>query len=140
MIEKSRPKQHSGRQTPEASQVIRRVLIFDDDLVTALAGVSFAGIDVHLERSADDAENVVARLRPDIVLMDHHLMGSARTGDQAVTALRGLRSKDTLPIIGISSSTAGNAALIRAGANSSMPKSSVRQWLESGAPAGNLHI
>jgi hypothetical protein len=112
----------------------RRVLVFDDELVHRLAGAKFPGIELRLEKSADDAENVVAAFRPAIVLMDHNLLGSMRDGEQAVTALRGLWNNDALPIYGISSSPLGNAAMVRAGANGFMAKSAVREFLSAGAP------
>jgi len=130
----ARARRARSKRAGQGAPVTPRVLIFDDDLVRDLRGVEFYGIDVRLEGTADRAEKVVASYRPTVVLMDHNFLGAERSGVDAVEALRKTWDKQTLPIIGISSLQATNAALVHAGANASMSKRSVLEWLRSDAP------
>ena len=100
-----------------------RVLIFDDDLVRmpSFLAEPGAGASLHYRAHADDAEADVSALQPHLVLMDYS-MGAARSGVQAVAALRARWSATELPIWGISSDDRANRFMILAGANGAVTK------------------
>jgi hypothetical protein len=106
-----------------------RVLVFDDDLVTAFEGHEVDGVELHLEGDTEGAALVIEEAKPHLVLMDHSFGRFGRCEDEAIRDLRRRWPADELMIIGISSSELGNRALLAAGANTCMPKQEVRAYL-----------
>jgi DNA-binding NarL/FixJ family response regulator len=82
-------------------------------------------MDLVFHEHADDAAQVIARERPDVVLMDF-AMGEHRSGEEVI---RMLRRAFTGRIVGISSDPESNRRMVAAGADDAIPKSHLRAYL-----------
>jgi CheY-like chemotaxis protein len=107
-----------------------KVILFDDELSAHAANYRMAGIELICLPHADDALAVVARERPDVVLMDF-TMYSERSGADAVSELSALRQRQQLGlrIVGISAEAAANQRMLRQGADDAIPKTHIRGYL-----------
>ena len=109
-----------------------RVLVFDDVLFGRQP--DFGGLDPEIELRflphADDAVSVVARERPDLVLMDY-AMDEHLTGEEAVVNLRARWPRGQLSIVGISSDPHSNERMVATGADDALPKSHLRGYLRT---------
>ena len=107
-----------------------RVLVFDDILFHRQADFGGFELDLRFYEHADDAVEVVASERPDVVLMDYS-MDEHCCGDEAVAALRERWPRGKLTIVGISSDSGANRLLVDSGADEAVPKSHLRGYLSA---------
>jgi CheY-like chemotaxis protein len=109
-----------------------KVVVFDDVLCRRADEYRVPELDVQFYAHADDAVAVVARERPDVVLMDY-AMAALRSGEEAIRALRaaagapgrGARTK----IVAIASDERSNERMLAAGADDALPKTHVKGYL-----------
>jgi CheY-like chemotaxis protein len=102
-----------------------KVLVFDDVLVRRAGDYQVDGLELIFREHADDAAEVVALERPEIVMMDF-AMGEHRSGAEVI---RGLRRGYAGRIVGISSDPGSNQQMLAAGADDAIPKSHLRGYL-----------
>lgn len=100
------------------------ILVFDDDLVRHPDFLGALPARFVYRADADHAEEDIAEIEPDLVLMDFS-MGAMRDGAMAVQALRLRWSLEELPIIGISSDARMNRRMLEVGATDAVVKMAV---------------
>jgi CheY-like chemotaxis protein len=107
-----------------------KVIVFDDVLVRRAREYEVPNLDLKFFAHADDAVEIVARERPDVVLMDY-AMDAHASGEDAIVALRAAspRGGGGAKIVAISSDERSNERMLRAGADDAVPKSHVKGYL-----------
>src|SRR3954470_9183597 len=121
MVEGSRVTRPADRdQEPSIGMPRTNILIVEDDLTTqemARMVLENAGYGVSVARSAEDAENIVRNLWPDIVLMDRELPGM--DGLELTRRLKQTEETSSITVIAFSSmhTTADNTLALEAGSD-----------------------
>jgi CheY-like chemotaxis protein len=106
-----------------------KVVVFDDLLVRRAHEYEVPNLELEFFAHADDAVEVVARERPDVVLMDY-AMDAHASGEDAIRALRAAYPRGQgAKIVAISSDQRSNERMLAAGADDAVPKSHVRGYL-----------
>ncbi|MGZ3408346.1 MAG: response regulator [Polyangia bacterium] len=106
-----------------------KVVVFDDLLVRRAHEYEVPNLELEFFAHADDAVEVVARERPDVVLMDY-AMDAQASGEDAIRALRAAYPRGQgAKIVAISSDQRSNERMLAAGADDAVPKSHVRGYL-----------
>jgi CheY-like chemotaxis protein len=106
-----------------------KVIVFDDVLVRRAREYEVPNLDLKFFAHADDAVEIVARERPDVVLMDY-AMDAHASGEDAIVALRAAHPRGSgAKIVAISSDERSNERMLRAGADDAVPKSHVKGYL-----------
>jgi CheY-like chemotaxis protein len=105
-----------------------KIIVFDDVLAKRQSEYAVPELDVQFYPDADDAVAVVARERPDLVLMDY-AMDAEASGEDAIRALRAAIKKGGVKIVAISSDERSNERMLDAGADDALPKSHVKGYL-----------
>jgi CheY-like chemotaxis protein len=106
-----------------------KVVVFDDVLVRRAAEYEVPSLELKFFAHADDAVEVVARERPDVVLMDYAMAAHA-SGEDAIRALRAAHPRGQgAKIVAISSDERSNERMLVAGADDAVPKSHVKGYL-----------
>ena len=103
-----------------------KVVVFDDILVRRAREYEVPNLELKFFAHADDALAIVARERPDVVLMDY-AMDDHASGEDAIRALRD--GGQGVKIVAISSDERSNERMIAAGADDAVPKSHVKGYL-----------
>jgi CheY-like chemotaxis protein len=102
-----------------------KVLIFDDVIVRRADDYRVDGLQLLFYEHGDDAPTVVAKERPDLVMMDF-AMGEHRSGEEVIRLIRqGFDGR----IVAISSDAASNRRMVEAGADDAVPKTHLRAYL-----------
>lgn len=96
-----------------------RIAIFDDVVAARREHFNIPGLEVDVHAHADNVVDACAG-NYDVVFMDFHMGSGRKTGDNAVSDLRGAGFGGR--IVGISSDPAANAAMKKAGAEESLGK------------------
>jgi CheY-like chemotaxis protein len=106
-----------------------KVIVFDDVLCHRARDYEVPDLDVQFYAHADDAVAIVARERPDIVLMDY-AMQARHSGEEAIRALRAAVPRGRgAKIVAISSDERSNERMLAAGADDALPKTHVKAYL-----------
>lgn len=106
-----------------------KVIVFDDVLVRRAREYEVPNLDLTFYAHADDAVAIVARDRPDVVLMDYAMEARA-SGEEAIRALRAAFPRQGgAKLVAISSDEHSNERMLAAGADDAVPKSHVKGYL-----------
>lgn len=114
-----------------------KVVLFDDVVFRLQPRYRIAGLELSFYENADDVVEVLLRERPDVVLMDF-VMDAARSGAEAVAAIRRDPRLATVRIVAISSDRDSNQRLLQAGADDAVPKTHLRGYLRRLADSQRL--
>jgi CheY-like chemotaxis protein len=106
-----------------------KVVVFDDLLVRRAREYEVPNLELKFFAHADDAVEIVARERPDVVLMDYSMDAHA-SGEDAIVALRAAYPRGRgAKIVAISSDERSNERMLAAGADDAVPKTHVKGYL-----------
>jgi CheY-like chemotaxis protein len=105
-----------------------KVIVFDDVLHGRAREYEVPHLDLQFYAHADDAVAIVARERPDVVLMDY-AMAAKNSGEDAIRALRSAGMPGAGRIVAISSDERSNERMLAAGADDALPKTHVKGYL-----------
>lgn len=105
-----------------------KVIVFDDVLCGRAREYEVANLDLHFHAHADEAVAIVAREKPDVVLMDYS-MDAKHSGEDAIRALRSAGMPRGGKIVAISSDPRSNERMLKAGADDAIPKTHVKGYL-----------
>jgi CheY-like chemotaxis protein len=106
-----------------------KVIVFDDVLIRRAHEYEVPNLDLKFFAHADDAVEIVGRLKPDVVLMDY-AMDARASGEEAIRALRAAFPRGGgARIIAISSDEGSNERMLDAGADDAIPKTHVKGYL-----------
>ncbi|HEX4457962.1 MAG TPA: response regulator [Polyangia bacterium] len=105
-----------------------KVLVFDDVLFGRAREYEVLDLELQFYAHADDAVTIVAREKPDVVLMDYS-MDARHSGEDAIRALRSAGMPGGGRIVAISSDAGSNVRMLRAGADDAIPKTHVKGYL-----------
>ena len=105
-----------------------KVIVFDDVLFDRAREYEVPNLDLQFYAHADDAVAIVARERPEVVLMDYS-MDAKSSGEDAIRALRSAGMPGGGRIVAISSDERSNERMLGAGADDAIPKTHVKGYL-----------